>query len=77
MSNTIKHASASNFSVLLDYRNRQQMRMLILDDGIGTDSPNGGFGLVGMSERVNLLEGDIQINTSKGNGFEIEIVIPE
>jgi len=77
VSNTIKHAAASNYSILLDYSQLQSTRMLIQDDGIGTDTPDGGFGLVGMRERVNLIDGSININTSKGKGFEIEIVIPE
>lgn len=77
VSNTIKHAAANNFTVLVDYSQSQTIRMLIKDDGIGTDDPNGGFGLVGMRERVNLIDGSIMINTSKGKGFEIEIDIPE
>jgi signal transduction histidine kinase len=77
VSNTIKHAAANNFTVLVDYSQPQTMRMVIKDDGIGTDDPNGGFGLVGMRERVNLIDGSIMINTSKGKGFEIEIDIPE
>ena len=60
ISNTIKHAAASNYSVLLDYSQSQSMRMLIRDDGIGTDTPDGGFGLVGMRERVNLIDGSIK-----------------
>ena len=77
MSNTIKHAAATHYSILLDYSQFESVRLFIQDDGVGTDTPDGGFGLVGMRERVNLLDGRININTSIGKGFEIEIVIPE
>ena len=77
VSNTIKHAAASTYSILLDYSQSESIRLLIQDNGIGTDAPDGGFGLVGMRERVNLIDGSININSSKGKGFEIEIVIPE
>ena len=36
----------------------------------------GGFGLVGLEERVNLLNGEVKITTAAGEGFEIEIRIP-
>jgi signal transduction histidine kinase len=75
--NTIKHASASQVDVTLDYQNQGQFKLDIVDDGIGSDDPDGGFGLLSMRERVQLLEGDIIIKTAKGRGFEVDIQIPE
>ncbi len=77
INNTIKHAAATTFKVTLDFEQPKAVRLLIEDDGIGSDYPNGGFGLIGMRERVNLLDGKMNINTSRGKGFEIEIIIPE
>ena len=53
------------------------MGLLIHDDGVGSDSQEGGYGLMGMRERVNLLEGSMKIRSAKGQGFEIDISIPE
>lgn len=76
ISNTLKHAKASTYQVDLDFTNQRLVRLAIRDDGVGTDNHAGGFGLVGMRERVNLLDGSIFFRTSKGQGFEIDITLP-
>lgn len=75
-SNTRKHAQASNFSITLDYSDPQIVRMTLQDDGRGTNTIEGGFGLVGLRERLNLVEGNCEIFTSKGEGFTLQITIP-
>ena len=37
----------------------------------------GGFGLVGMRERILLLGGDFKIVTQPGQGFRLEVSIPD
>ena len=75
-SNTRKHAQAANFSITLDYSDPAAVRMTLQDDGRGTNRIEGGFGLVGLRERLNLVEGDCEIFTSKGEGFTLQITIP-
>jgi len=75
-SNTRKHADASNFSITLDYSDPNLVHMTLLDDGKGTDTIVGGFGLIGLRERLNLVDGDCEIFTSKGEGFTLQITIP-
>ncbi len=75
-SNTRKHAQASNFSISLDYSDPQNVRMTLQDDGRGTNRIEGGFGLIGLRERLNLVDGDCEIFTSKGEGFTLQITIP-
>jgi signal transduction histidine kinase len=75
-SNTRKHADASNFSITFDYSDPNLVRMTLLDDGKGTDTIVGGFGLIGLRERLNLVDGDCEIFTSKGEGFTLQITIP-
>jgi signal transduction histidine kinase len=75
-SNTRKHAQASNFTVTLDYSDSQFVRMTIQDDGRGTNTIEGGFGLIGLRERLNLVDGACEIFTSKGEGFSLQITIP-
>jgi len=75
-SNTRKHAGASNFTVTLDYSDPQVVRMTIQDDGRGTNTIEGGFGLIGLRERLNLVNGECEIFTSKGEGFSLQITIP-
>lgn len=75
-SNTRKHASASFFSVSLDFTDSQRVHMILQDNGLGTDKIEGGFGLVGLRERLNLVDGNCEIFTSKGEGFTLQITIP-
>lgn len=75
-SNTRKHAEASNFTITLDYSTPETVRMTIHDDGQGTNKIDGGFGLIGLRERLNVVEGECEIFTSKGEGFTLQITIP-
>jgi signal transduction histidine kinase len=50
--------------------------MTLQDDGMGADTIEGGFGLIGLRERLNLVDGNCEIFTSKGEGFTLQITIP-
>lgn len=76
VNNTCKHAHAKCLSVTLDFSSPQFVRALIQDDGIGAEQLEGGFGLLGMRERVHLVKGELSIATSPGNGFRLEVSIP-
>jgi len=75
-SNTRKHASATYFSIHIDYTDPQVVNMTIQDDGRGTEKIEGGFGLIGLRERLNLVNGNCEIFTSKGEGFTLQISVP-
>lgn len=76
--NALKHAQAKEIQVKLEI-NKNNIIAVIKDDGIGFDptlKKEGSFGLRGMKERVELLEGSISIQSSKGNGTKVIIKIP-
>ncbi len=75
-SNTRKHASARHFSIVLDFTDPTFVRMNLNDDGKGADTIDGGFGLIGLQERLTLVNGNCEIFTSKGEGFTLQISIP-
>lgn len=77
VSNVQKHAHASNIWVTLDFRQSQKILLTVKDDGIGSENVDGGFGLLGMRERARLVNGDLQVNTSPGEGFVIQLTVPE
>ena len=62
----------------------KSINILIIDDGIGFDVENkfnsskeeSGFGLLIMSERVELLKGNTNIQSGKEKGTRIKISIP-
>jgi signal transduction histidine kinase len=82
--NVAKHAQATEAGVVLEYR-PDSVRLSIRDNGIGFDQqtldkiastpgPWGGFGLVGMRERVGALGGTLQL--SDEGGAHILALIP-
>jgi len=80
LTNVARHASAGRLSVRLDC-SAKDVRVKVRDDGIGFDPRTHGddgkhLGLQGMKERVDLLSGTIEINSSPGKGTEIQITIP-
>ena len=76
--NVWKHAKASKAEVRVEFEEKT-IRITIRDDGIGfelptlvTDLPRFGMlGLVGMQERVRLLNGTLQIDSKPGEGTVI------
>lgn len=78
LNNVQKHARADRVDVLLDYSSEKQVVLEVRDDGIGVDSQlsSNGFGLIGMQERVHLLNGSCEINSQPGEGFRVRIQIP-
>jgi signal transduction histidine kinase len=76
LTNVRKHAQAKNARILLDYRNPQAVQMSIEDDGIGAAPSKAGFGLVGIQERLRLLGGSFDVQSSKGQGFRLSVELP-
>jgi signal transduction histidine kinase len=37
---------------------------------------DGGFGLLGMRERMRLLDGRVQVHTAPGEGFTLDVEAP-
>ncbi|MGO4538690.1 sensor histidine kinase [Paenibacillus sp. 2TAB19] len=81
--NALKHANASR--VLLDISYEPHLITIIIhDNGIGFQSDlidlgasrNSHFGLIGMRERVELIEGRMDIDSNPGQGTKIIIHIP-
>lgn len=90
LTNTLKHARASQFDLELNYR-PEELRLCLRDDGIGFDykpcggsiktapdesGMSGGLGLVGIEERVRRLGGRIRITSCPGSGTTIEVIVP-
>ncbi|MCB0254458.1 MAG: sensor histidine kinase [Anaerolineae bacterium] len=84
LTNVQKHAAAHH--VLLDIDlGVKEARMKLQDDGAGFDSrelarltafPDGSFGLQGLIERVELVRGQMIINSDPQAGTELTVVIP-
>lgn len=82
VSNIHKHACAKNSVVKIEMLNNR-VNIQVRDDGKGFDlekvmsnKEREGYGLIGMQERVQLLNGDINIVTAPGKGTSISISVP-
>ncbi|MBK7897148.1 MAG: sensor histidine kinase [Candidatus Promineifilaceae bacterium] len=79
LTNVRKHARASRVDITLSYR-PQETVLTLQDNGIGTDlaqKSSSSFGLVGIEERVNLLNGRMHITTAPQQGFQFTITLPK
>lgn len=80
INNILKHAKATQASLIVQYTN-DRILVTLYDDGIGFD-PNireansSGLGLMGMKERVEILRGNIKIQSNSESGTTLKIQIP-
>jgi signal transduction histidine kinase len=76
LNNARKHAQATRVWLVLDYTNVESVKLTVRDDGVGAEDTAGGFGLIGLQERVHILNGQFTVTSAKGQGFCIEIRLP-
>jgi signal transduction histidine kinase len=84
LNNIRKHAAARHVRLSLQRTSSANLLVRLEDDGQGLPIPtdlaslsiNKHFGLVGISERVALLGGFMNIESSKGNGTILQVEIP-
>ncbi len=84
LNNVRKHAAAKHVRLSLQRTSTTNLLVRLEDDGKGLSKPtdlaalsvNKHFGLVGISERVALLRGSMNIESSQGNGTILQVEIP-
>ncbi len=82
--NIIKHANAQHVKVSIYYKEKNKIRINVIDDGIGFIYPienfasnkAGGFGLFSIRERLNYLGGSLEIDSKPGHGTRVALVMP-
>lgn len=83
LTNVAKHADASRVGLTLSYM-EDLVTLDVRDDGVGfapdakrtNGSADGGFGLTGMRQRVQLLAGRLEIESEIGAGTAISASVP-
>jgi signal transduction histidine kinase len=79
VANAVKHARARNVAVEIAL-GAAEVRLRVVDDGVGFEPgeppPDGRFGLVGMMERTEALQGRFVIRSRPGQGCEVQAVVP-
>ncbi|MBU0703430.1 MAG: sensor histidine kinase [Chloroflexi bacterium] len=83
ITNVAKHAQATHASIRL-YFDEQEIALSISDDGVGMDvevaqraaACGKGWGLAGICERVQLVEGHLNIRSTPGEGTNLTVRVP-
>lgn len=83
LNNTRKHAQATFVTIRIE-TNRSNISISIADNGVGfnvedtklQEKEDGGFGLVNIKERVELLNGTVEIKSEKDQGTTVIVNIP-
>jgi signal transduction histidine kinase len=75
VTNAVKHSRASSISVTVG-SDDERLQATIADDGVGGAEPGVGSGLVGLSDRVDALDGRLVLDSAPGRGTTISIELP-
>jgi len=81
--NALKHAQATYMSLEIAFR-EDTVELTVGDNGVGFNLDavvakaryDSRFGIIGMKERVELMQGKIDIKSAKGQGTKLNIEVP-
>jgi signal transduction histidine kinase len=75
LTNVAKYAQASSASVELTLED-DRLRVQVRDDGVGGADPSTGTGLRGLRDRVDALDGDLEVDSPPGGGTTVTVEVP-
>jgi signal transduction histidine kinase len=77
LTNVVKHAAAERVRLVIQEEGGR-IEVVVRDNGHGFDTmrPTEGFGLLGMQERVELADGELEVRSRPGEGSEIRAWVP-
>lgn len=77
LTNATKHGGAAR-AVVEIVQDGSAVNVKVRDDGSGFDTSqdSDGFGLLGMRERVDLLDGELRLDSQPGQGTTVTVMLP-
>ncbi len=82
--NVVKHAGVERATLHLCCAGEGEARLTVADEGAGSDPTlfgqaraDGGFGLHSIRERLELLGGRMEVDTTPGRGTRVTLVVPQ
>jgi len=75
ITNAVKHADPRHILLRVD-KEDGELRVRIVDDGVGEAAPVTGSGLAGLADRVAAHGGRLAITSPRGTGTVIEAILP-
>lgn len=76
LNNAQKYSQATRVELSLNYSEENHVQFIARDNGIGAEEMNTGFGILGIQERVRLLNGEVEIENQPGEGFIVRVDLP-
>ena len=77
LTNALKHAQATRFETRLAFEpNAVCLELCDNGNGFVANGANGGFGLIGMRERVEQIGGTLTVTSARGEGTKIVAIAP-
>lgn len=76
ITNSMRHGEASKIQIGIQQK-QNSVRLVLEDDGIGCSHVVEGYGLKGIRERVEQLNGEMVVKSAPKKGFMIMICIPQ
>ena len=74
ITNARRHADATRVSVTV-HCDESRARLVVADNGCGFPPEREGYGLLGMRERVHLVEGSVEVDSGEA-GTKVTVTIP-
>jgi signal transduction histidine kinase len=75
LANVLKHANASTVHIDLS-AGGEVVQLVVHDDGVGGADPRHGSGLTGLEDRVDAVQGTLEISSPAGGGTSLLVTIP-
>jgi two-component system sensor histidine kinase UhpB len=77
MTNVVRHSGAKCCRVMID-ADVGALRLRVEDDGCGlsSDGPNRGSGLLGIEERLDMVNGSLELGSGQSRGLYLHISLP-
>jgi signal transduction histidine kinase len=75
ITNSIRHGQADRIEIDIK-KDNNLLQLCIVDEGTGCTNIRKGYGIQGIKERIENLNGSVEFSSSQGKGFKTKVLIP-
>jgi signal transduction histidine kinase len=75
ITNSIRHGQAGEIQIDLK-QEHNMLQLCITNNGMGCANIKMGYGMQGIRERIESLNGNVEFSSSQGKGFKTKVSIP-
>jgi signal transduction histidine kinase len=75
VTNSVRHGKSNKVEITIKQENNK-LELNISDNGTGCSNIKKGYGMQGIKERTEALDGTAEFSSSPGKGFKTRVLIP-